>query len=216
MRTLFHIPASPFARRTRLALAHKGLSVELRDVRAQPENFAESRRLSPLKTIPVLVEEDGEVLGDSTAISHYLDRVYPSAVPLWPSAPGEARALFEIASLVDVALNGLIDTGVRQWALHDSSSWEKVKGEAVERVQRALDTLGQRAAALPRPTFSSQGWSAADMWLYTAEYFFRVLPTRAAVFPPAAQVVALGWRLPPELTRWAEQHRDRPDVRALD
>lgn len=117
MRTLFHIPASPFARRTRLALAHKGLSV---------------------------------------------------------------------------------------------------KGEAVERVQRALDTLGQRAAALPRPTFSSQGWSAADMWLYTAEYFLRVLPTRTATFPPAAQVMTLGWRLPPELTRWAEQHHDRPDVRALD
>jgi glutathione S-transferase len=216
MRTLFHIQNSPFARRTRLALAHKGLSVELRDVRTQPEHFVEARQLCPLKTIPVLVEEDGRVLGDSTAISHYLDRVYPSQVPLWPQAPHEALALFEVAALVDVAINGMVDLGLRQFALRDSASWEPVKTEAVERSQRALDALAQRAAALPRPTFSSQGWSAADMWLYTAEYFFRVLPSRAAAFPPAGQVASLGWRLPPELTRWAEQHRDRPDVRALD
>ena len=216
MRLLFHISTSPFARRTRLALAHKGLSVELRDVRANPEHRAECQRLSPLKTTPVFVEEDGRVLGDSTAISHYLDRVYPSPVPLWPTAPDEALPLFEVASLVDVAINGLVDLGLRQFALRDSPAWETVKGEALERSQRALDALGQRAAALPRPTFSRQGWSAADMWLYTAEYFLRVLPTRVATFPPAGQVVSLGWRLPPEITRWAEQHRDRPDVRALE
>ena len=59
MRRLFHFPTSPFARRVRLALAHKGLTTELCDVRAHPEFLEESRRLSPLKTIPVLVEEDG-------------------------------------------------------------------------------------------------------------------------------------------------------------
>ena len=34
MRTLYHFRASPFARRARLALAHKGLEVELRDADA--------------------------------------------------------------------------------------------------------------------------------------------------------------------------------------
>jgi glutathione S-transferase len=216
MRLLFHTPTSPFSRRIRLALAHKGVSVELRDVRAQPENLVECRRLSPLKTYPVFVEEDGRVLGDSTAISHYLDRAYPSTVPLWPSEPREAFALFEISSLVDVALNGLIDLGLRQYSLRHSPAWDAVKGEAVERSQRALDALGQRAAALARSTFCSQGWSAADMWLYTAEAFLGGLRARASTFRPAANVCALGWKLPPELTRWAEQHRARPDVRALD
>ncbi|HEX8536491.1 MAG TPA: glutathione S-transferase N-terminal domain-containing protein, partial [Cystobacter sp.] len=46
MRILFHIALSPYARRTRLALAAKGLPVELRDVRARPEFFEESRRLA--------------------------------------------------------------------------------------------------------------------------------------------------------------------------
>jgi glutathione S-transferase len=215
MRILFHIPTSPFARRTRLALAHKGLSVELRDVRAHPELFEESRRLSPLKTIPVLVEEDGRVLGDSTAISHYLDRAYPSAPPLWPSAAEDALSVFEVASLVDVALSGIADLGARYYALHASEAWSAVKAEAMDRVQRALDALGQRVSALSRPTVARSGWSAADMWLVTAEHWLATLPQRAPTYATAAQVVSLGWRLPPELSRWADQHRDRPEVRAL-
>ncbi len=215
MRTLFHIPLSPYARRTRLALAHKGLTAELRDVRAHPELFEESRRLSPLKTIPVLVEEDGRILGDSTAISHYLDRAYPSAPALWPTDPEDALAIFEVASLVDVALNGTIDLGVRYYALHTAEAWPTVKAEAMQRVQRALDALAHRVSALQRPTIARSGWSAADMWLFTAEYWFSTLPQRVSAFPPAAQAMSLGWRLPPELTRWADQHRDRPDIRAL-
>ncbi|PTL82306.1 glutathione S-transferase family protein [Vitiosangium sp. GDMCC 1.1324] len=216
MRILFHIQASPFARRTRLALAHKGLTVELRDVRTHPEYFEESRRLSPLKTIPVLVEEDGRVLGDSTAISHYLDRAYPSAPRLWPSESDDAHAVFEVTSLVDVALERILDLGLRYHALHTSDAWSAVKAETMERAQRALDALGQRVSALSRPTIARSGWSAADMWLFAAEQWLATVPQRAARFPVAAQVVSLGWRLPPELSRWADQHRDRPDVRALD
>ncbi|WP_395857569.1 glutathione S-transferase family protein [Cystobacter fuscus] len=215
MRILFHIAHSPYSRRTRLALAAKGLTVELREVRAQPEFFEEARRLSPLKTVPVLVEEDGRVIGDSTAISHYLDRVYPSTTPLWPTEPDEALAAFEVASLVDVAMNTLVDLGGRYHPLRSSDAWETVRTEAVERVQRALDSLGQRAAALSRPTFSRRGWSAPDMWLFTAENWLASLPARVATAPVATQVLSLGWRLPPELSRWADQHRDRPDVRAL-
>jgi glutathione S-transferase len=55
-RTLYHFPLSPFSRRARLALAHKGLAVELRDSRAKPEYIQEARRHTALKTIPVLVE----------------------------------------------------------------------------------------------------------------------------------------------------------------
>jgi glutathione S-transferase len=215
MRRLFHFPTSPFARRVRLALAHKGLTAELHDVRAHPEFLEESRRLSPLKTIPVLVEEDGQVIGDSTAISHYLDRAYPLAPTLWPSAPEDAPALFEVASLVDVTLNGIADLGARYYALNSSEAWSAVKTEAMDRVQRALDTLGRRVSALSRPTIARSGWSAADMWLVTAEHWLAQLPQRAQSVAPAAQMVSLGWRLPPELSRWADQHRDRPEVRAL-
>lgn len=216
MRILFHTTSSPFARRTRLALAHKGLTVELRDVRANPAFLDESRRLSPLKTVPVLVEENGQVLGDSTAISHYLDRAYPSAAPLWPTAPEDALRVFEIASLVDVALNTVVDLGRRYYALHDSPAWSAVKDEMVSRAQRALDALGERVSGLSQPTVARSGWSAADMWLVTAEAWFTGMIKRAETESIAVQIVSLGWRFPTALTRWADLHRNRPDVRALD
>ncbi|HEV3191381.1 MAG TPA: glutathione S-transferase N-terminal domain-containing protein, partial [Polyangiaceae bacterium] len=71
MRILYHFTHSPFARRVRLALAHKGLDVELREGRDNPASMAEARRLVPLKTLPVLVDGD-QVLGDSTAITRWL------------------------------------------------------------------------------------------------------------------------------------------------
>lgn len=216
MRILYHFPTSPFARRARLALAHKGLSVELRDSRSHPDIQAEARRLSPLKTVPVLVEEDGRVIGDSTAISHYLDRAYPSAPPVWPTSPEDAFAAFELTPLVDVVQNTLADLGARYYALHSSEAWGPVKAEAMDRVQRALDALARHVSALSRPTVARSGWSAADMWLVTLEHWLATLPQRATQFAPAAQIVSLGWRLPPELSRWADQHRDRPDVRSLD
>ncbi|WP_233262186.1 hypothetical protein [Vitiosangium sp. GDMCC 1.1324] len=91
-----------------------------------------------------------------------------------------------------------------------------MKTEAVDRIQRALDALGQRVSALSRPTIARSGWSAADMWLVAAEHWFATMPERALKFPVIEQMLSLGWRLPPELSRWADQHRDRPDVRALD
>jgi glutathione S-transferase len=217
-RILFHFPLSPFSRRTRLALAHKRLEVALRDARATPAVLEEARRYTPLKTIPVLVERDasGEprALGDSTAICGWLDRAYADAPALWPREG--AHAAFEVAALVDVALNTLVDAGTRYYALHEHAAWPAVKAEMVGRAQRALDALGERAAALGTRTVAPGGWSAADMWLFTTSAWLESLPARAATAPNIAQVMSLGWSLPPALPRWADAHRDRADVRALD
>ena len=72
MPTLYHFPPSPFSRRVRLALAHKGISVELKNGREDPVFMTEALHHSPLGTMPVLV--DGDVtLGDSLAILQWLD-----------------------------------------------------------------------------------------------------------------------------------------------
>lgn len=214
MRILYHFPASPFSRRVRLCLAHKGLDYELRDARANPDVLEEARRRCALKTVPVLVDGDG-VIGDSTAISHYLDRAYAGAPPVWPPAPEDALAVFEVAALSDAALEAIIATGNRFHALHGDAAWPAVAGEMVDRAQRALDALGERTSALGRPTIARAGWSAADMWLFAAVAWLEGLPARAKGFPIAAQIVSLGWRLPPELSRWADLHRGRADVAAL-
>jgi glutathione S-transferase len=210
-RRLFHFVTSPFARRVRLALAHKKLDVELCDTRKYPAFSEEVRKLTVVRTVPVLVEPDGSVLADSSAIAHYLDKAYTDAPPLWLAG----HAGFEIAALVDVALGSLVDLGTRYYTLRDSAKWDETKGEMLGRAQSALDGLAARAAGMGA-TVHAAGWSAPDMWLFTMTTWLEGLPARAASAPFPAQIVSLGWRLPEALTRWANAHRSRADVLALD
>jgi hypothetical protein len=53
------------------------------------------------------------------------------------------------------------------------------------------------------------------MVVYTAVTWLEGLSLRAATFAPARAVLALGWTLPEDLSRWADQHRSRPDVIAM-
>jgi glutathione S-transferase len=218
MRTLYHFQFSPFSRRVRLALAYKGVTYELKEGRANPVAGEEARLLWALRTMPVFVEEDGRALGDSTAITRYLDAAYPSR-PLWPTEPEAARTALQVAALVDGALDLLINTATRYYALRDHAEWTKVQDELVGRAQAALDALGTLVSGIgPRPLTgeSMDHWCAADMWLFTAVAWLDGLPARAAKFPNAAQVVSLPWSLPTALLRWCEAFRARDDVRALD
>jgi glutathione S-transferase len=213
MRILYHFQASPFSRRTRLSLAHKELGVSLRDARENPAWLEEARRLVPLKTVPVLVDGP-RALGDSNAISHWLERAYPDSRRLWPDGD-DAFAAHETAALVDVALGAAIDLGTRYFALHDHPAWARVKVEIVGRAQLALEALAQRASLLGRATIAQSGWSAADMWLFTGVAWFEAIPTRAATNPNIAQILTLGLTLPSALSKWADAHRDRADIRVI-
>ena len=215
MRLLYQFPISPYSRRARLALMHKGLTVELRDAFGDPALFAEARRQGPLQTMPVFVEEDGGVIGDSMALTHYLDIAYPSAPALWPRNREDAHRIVEVTSLADAALTALIDVGIRYHALHTAEAWRDVAGEQARRAQRALDALGERLSSLSRPTVTASGWSAPDMWVFTAVTWMEVLPSIADTMPFAAQVLSIGYSVPAAVTRWVDAHRDREDVRAL-
>ncbi|SDB10204.1 FtsZ-binding protein FzlA [Belnapia rosea] len=76
MRTLYHIPLSPFCRKVRLALAEKRIPFELRIERIW-ERRPEFEQMNPAGTVPVLLEENGLVIADSYAICEYLDEAYP-------------------------------------------------------------------------------------------------------------------------------------------
>jgi|HubBroStandDraft_2_1064218.scaffolds.fasta_scaffold269224_2 glutathione S-transferase len=215
MRTLYHFRLSPYSRRARLALAHKGLDCELRDARENPALLEEARALVPFRTVPVLVD-DGRAMGDSTAIVHWLDRAYPQTPRLWPDGADDACAAYQVAELVDLVQRGVVDVGNRYYALHGDPAWDGVKREILGRAGKAAEGLAARVATLSgRTTIASSGWSAADMWLLTMVLWFEGMPARAAIAPNIAQILTLGFALPPELPRWANAHRDRSDVRAL-
>jgi glutathione S-transferase len=213
MRILYHFRQSPFSRRVRLALAHKGLEHELREARETPAYLEEARARVPLRTIPVLIDGD-HALGDSTAIAHWLDKAYPQAPRLWPQGEGAADAL-QVAAAVDVVLDGVIDLGTRYYALRNDPAWPDVKRELLGRAQLAADALGQRVSSLDRPTIAPDGWSAADMALLTLVHWFQAMPSRAETSQNIRQIVTLGLQLPAALVAWAGQHGERRDVKDL-
>jgi hypothetical protein len=163
VRRLYHFPMSPYSRRVRLVLHHKGLEAELIDPRTDPAAMATLRGLYPMCTAPVLVDGDGTALGDSGAIARYLERAYPvtGGGGLWPQAADDVARVTQFMALTDGALG------------------------------------------------------IADAWLFTAVAWLEGLPARAATFATAAQLLWLGWKLPAGLTRWADGHRQRPDVLSL-
>lgn len=210
MRTLYHFRYSVFSRRTRLALAHKGIEVELKEGREDPASLAAARRLGPIKTMPVLVEEDGRVLGDSGAIVHYLDLAYPDRPKLLPRS-GALEALALMAA-VDVAMNALVELGTRLFPLRGDAAWEAVKAE---RMARAHEAIAFVAAQATRPHLVGDSWTAADIWEYSATAWVSAFPARVATSAAIADIVTLGFQLPAPLVAWAEQHHERADVRAI-
>ncbi len=93
MRTVYHLPLSPFSRKVRLVLGEKKLSFELRveDIWLRREEFL---ILNPTGQVPVLID-DGLVVADSTAIFEYLEDAYPipTLIGKTPAARAEARRL---------------------------------------------------------------------------------------------------------------------------
>ncbi|HEX8126097.1 MAG TPA: glutathione S-transferase family protein [Allosphingosinicella sp.] len=100
---------SPYVRKVLACLHLKGLDYEIDPITAFFGND-EFERLSPLRRIPVLIEED-LVLNDSSVICAWLEEAWPHR-PLLPESPGDrarARWLEEYADtrLGDVFIWGL-------------------------------------------------------------------------------------------------------------
>jgi len=69
-------PASPFARKVRIATALLGLEAKIQIEQADPNDAADTlRKQNPLGKIPVLLREDGTAIYDSRVILEYLDHL---------------------------------------------------------------------------------------------------------------------------------------------
>ena len=81
-------PFSPYCWRTRMALAHKGLSAE-----SIPWCFTEKQSIAPYKSekVPVLLDGDNSVV-ESWAIANYLEDTYPDRPSLFGGEGGRAMA----------------------------------------------------------------------------------------------------------------------------
>jgi len=75
MRILYHFWLSPPSRKLRVILQEKGLEFTLK-VEKMWERRPEFLALNPAGEVPVLIEPDGTVLADATAIAEFLDETY--------------------------------------------------------------------------------------------------------------------------------------------
>jgi glutathione S-transferase len=155
---------SPYCWRVKLALAHKGLTIE-----SIPWRFTEGDKLPPgCRTVPALV--DGETaIGDSLAIARYLERHYPDRPSLFGGAVGEAHALLINSwadAVVGPALVPLLVFDV--WAAVAPEDQEYFRRSREQRLGRSLEALhaerdgkvaGFRSALNPaRITLRQQPW----------------------------------------------------------
>jgi glutathione S-transferase len=108
MMILRSAPASPFARKARMAILMLGLSDR---VEIQPVDLNDPadtlRRQNPLGKIPALVLDDGTTLFDSRVIVEYLDHLAGGGT-LFPRDPAARFAQLRLQALCD----GLLDAGV--------------------------------------------------------------------------------------------------------
>lgn len=94
MRRLFHLPLSPFCRKTRMLLSELDLEFELQVERVW-DRREEFLSLNPAGKVPLMIEPDGTVLADSQAICEFLEEVYDAQRLLGrdPQSRAEVRRL---------------------------------------------------------------------------------------------------------------------------
>ena len=129
---------SPFVRRVAIALQLYGLAYEHRPW----STFGDADRIArynPLRRVPTLVLDDGEVLIDSAAILDHLDEVVgPSKALIAPSGPARRQAL-KICALA----TGLADKAVSlvyERALHQQTS-QQWTDRCVSQIVGVLEAL---------------------------------------------------------------------------
>lgn len=149
MLVLRYSPASPYARKVRIAADLLGLSDRIDVAPADAADPADSlRRQNPLGKIPTLILEDGSTLYDSRVIVEYLDHLAGGGrlIPVDPSARIAALRLQALGDGVnDAALLIRYESFSRPEALRYDEAIAHQQGK----IDRALDALDAVSPAGP-------------------------------------------------------------------
>lgn len=103
MRTLYHLWLSPFCRKVRITLIEKNLDFELKSENPS-ERRSEFLALNPACDIPVLSEDSGPTIANSSAICEYLEEIRPEP-PLYPGGASERAEIRRLIGWFDIKFN---------------------------------------------------------------------------------------------------------------
>jgi len=197
---------SPYVRKVLVCLELKGLDYEVDPITPFFGND-EFERLSPLRRIPVLID-DGLVLTDSTVICEYLDEAWPEP-PLYPREPrGRARARW-LEEFADSRLGDVFIWGLFYPKMVHPRVWGEPGDE--ERIERSLTIDIPKALDYLETQLPEQGWLFAEFGLadiaiasFFANARYAGFTTDEARWPRTARFVGEALAQPPleKLLRW--------------
>ena len=146
-------PASPFARKVRIAAIELGLidSIELVPATVVPgQPNEEYSRITPLKKLPVLILNNGEVILDSYVIVEYLDELAGGG-KLIP-ASGEARwKVKSDHSLLQGMLDSMLLCRYEKMVRPEPLRWQAWADDHWSRAWAGMARFEANAEALARP-----------------------------------------------------------------
>lgn len=187
-------PECPFCWRIRVAAALQGREVEHLN-REDPEVLALWERLSPTRTVPVLIDGD-LVITESGPMLEYLAETGPALLPEDPRLRAEARSLVCYA---DNPLGKAAKEVVFEKRGKPEAEWDQAR---IEQGRQGYE------AALPALEARLQG-----------DYFVGGAPSLAecALFPRFALALGYGLTIPeafPRLRAWYANLVARPELQA--
>ncbi|MEM7555934.1 MAG: glutathione S-transferase family protein [Cyanobacteria bacterium P01_A01_bin.84] len=157
-RTLYYHQQSNFSRKIRILLLEKNLDCKLQEIDIINKS-ASFLNISPIGKVPVLVEQDGTVIWDSTLIAEYLDTTYPQ-----PSFyPRDIRARLECRKWEELA-DHLGDNIINLWILNLKNNLAKTgfRNKLESSINRLLAVFeGQLTQS--KYLLSNDTWTAADI-----------------------------------------------------
>jgi glutathione S-transferase len=196
---LFHSPASPNARRVRIFLAEKGLTLPMVavDLGKGEQHSDTYRAINPRRVVPTLVLEDGTALGEVPAIMRYLDEAFPDR-PLMGATPKDKGLITMWERRAELEGFAAVMEGVRNKAAglkgraiagpHDYAQIPALVERSTLRVNNFFADLNERLSKVP--FIAGDHFTAADITaLVTVEF-----AAKAFNLPlPADQVLLKSW-----------------------
>lgn len=206
MRRLHHFVLSPFCRKVRLVLGEKKLAFDL--IAERPwERSAALLALNPLGQVPVMIEDSGVVIADSSAIAEYFEEIHPEP-SLMPSRPAERAEVRRLVAFFDqmffTQVSGIL---LREkifkrfgWG-HDSSTAPDIAA-----MRAAFDAL-RRHLKLVGGLGEKRGWLAGTLSL--ADF------AAAAHLSCIDYLGDIAWDTEPDAREWYARVKSRPCFRPL-
>jgi glutathione S-transferase len=157
MLKLYDCSTAPSPRRARMFLAEKGIqweTIEV-DLRKGAQMSQEFLAINPRATVPALITEDGDVIGENIGIAAYVEALHPSPPLLGTTALEKARVLEWDFRITMEGLSAIAEV------LRNSSP--HMKGRALPG-PRNLDQI----AALAERGLKRLGWFFDDMEAHLA------------------------------------------------